>query len=313
MVKMARLETPDEHLFLNEEQIKYLKKKNEGGRGNRNGYDFELLVATRCAISEVMAVRRGEANPSEIFIAVQVDGFIDDFAIVRGSSYEWFEMKSGDDLSWAGGDRPLKDNFRLQQHCDYRLKRKASYNLVVSSRAAAHSILRAKSLSARGVTVSLFPNLTVKSELLAQSEQFAILLEDLVRSDEQYEFGPTITDEDRIQALLAIRMAVYETTPSKLRSIEEILRWCDLHNGSFAWRSAAVKKDVMSLLRSIPNAHFVVSRQRIHYNLGSFEGRVPFVVGTQRFQDFEDVVLQTQPSTCQEFNEMLRAMERNDG
>ncbi len=163
---------------LGDKALVYAKNKNRGGRSSAKGRDFELLYGAYHVALEGAAAHAGGQDGSGVTFEDQVLCFVDDFVLTNGNGRTLAQLKSGA-ASWAVGDHPLGDDFRMQSMLDSACGVSASYLLVVSSDQTKSALIDARPADLAGVAVERFPEGLSDVDLIAAMPDLADALQEL--------------------------------------------------------------------------------------------------------------------------------------
>lgn len=305
-----RLPQPDDYVnVISREDITFLKRKNSGGRSNRRGSDYEVFCAVYLLSSAVKAIRekRTLADARRIWIASQVDGYIDDFAIATEDSFKWYEMKSGSDASWAKGDRPIRTNFELQKTIDDDEERKATYTLLIAHREVSKEILAEKADEQPAVNVVHFPGPSPQHALRGKYRDILVAItrpphhDIMTDTDEKYDFHI----EDVRGTYFVLHAAITHMRASKFKSIDSLVRWCHEQSASIEILPRPHDPAALKILEKISGLNPVICKNRLQYQAGRMIAYTRQIVGTREFRLLEKSVRKLKPKDIAEFNAIL--------
>lgn len=266
---------------VSERDFTYLSNKNGGGISSRDGFLFEVHVAAYELLRICSEVVKGDKAPAGGQVSAQVLSFIDDFAISENEKIHWFEMKSGRDVAWLTGKRPVGRNFEKQIDLDGRLGKEAEYTLVVSD-SQHQRVLAERPEKLSDINVSSFPT-TITINALEQArpnilnEAAALFGSDwkVSLADQGFE-GFLAIDDKRTKAYNAFRSftSVFNAMVSaRCYRFAWVMASADGVVVRIAkWTDEKITGEAMEILDDVPGAEFFVDKGRVR---AIVEERVP--------------------------------------
>ncbi|MBN9983766.1 hypothetical protein [Rhizobium laguerreae] len=266
---------------VSELDLAYLSNKNVGGRSSRDGFIFEMRAAAYELLRICSALVKGDKAPFGGEVSAQVLSFVDDFAISEDGRIRWFEMKSGKDVEWLTGKRPVGRNFAKQIALDDRLGKEAVYTLVVST-AQYQRVLDERPETLSRVVVSPFPT-TITIAALEQVrpsilEEAAVLFggdwKDAL-ADRGFE-SFLVFDDKRTKAFNAFRSftAVFNAMESaRCYRFAWVMASADGVVARIArWTDEEITGEALEILHALQGVEFFVDKGRVR---AIVEERVP--------------------------------------
>ncbi|MDI5929059.1 hypothetical protein QBK93_30925 [Rhizobium leguminosarum] len=120
--------------------IQKLKNKNTGGPAARDGFRFEVSYAAYVLINLAARCKQDDLDSASTYVGGQLLSFVDDFVTYVDGILNWYEMKSGAEVRWETGKRPVLPNFVRQAALDRHFQVDASYHLVIADSASFASL-----------------------------------------------------------------------------------------------------------------------------------------------------------------------------
>ncbi|PDT22321.1 hypothetical protein [Rhizobium hidalgonense] len=307
--------------YLADGELDQVRRKNEGGRSNLVGHQYEVAYASievlRLAAQMVMA----SLDPDKTKIAAQLRAsFVDDFAIIERGVFWWFEMKAGKDVRWdkkqSKTARSIEENFRSMINIDNRRRRKAFYRLVVADADAADNLVVSCPDGLEEVEVIHFPWALIPRDVEALFPDFQEWVRwilparkaETFKGLELYPIEASYGEAEANAALRQFRGFVFDMRPATTYSIREAFKEIDRAClGLFGWETDDLDAEVASILDQIPNFQFVTFNGQLNYVLYErITGSVPARLGADSGRRFESAVRQLKPRTVDALKPILR-------
>lgn len=176
------MKMPLDDLVFVEDDREYLQNKGNGGKSNRRGYQYEMRYGAWELIKLAYRVRNERLNPLLVTITSQMQCYIDDLVIEDGDTALYFEMKSGDSITWGDSktEKTLSWNFKRQKDFDRRHRQLAQYHLVLAEPERQRVLGESAPAS---VTVIGFPFTYAVTRIAASEKTFITTISDLLDTD----------------------------------------------------------------------------------------------------------------------------------
>ncbi|MDK4733963.1 hypothetical protein [Rhizobium sp. CNPSo 3490] len=264
-------------------------RKRRGGDADVQGDTFEAEFALAEILRLSQICRQYVRDPHDIFLAAQVEGFVDDLFVNNNGTKTYYELKSSPSQTWT---KALRANF-LRQLKILRLNRlKAKLVLVVSDAELAERMADSAQRGLRSVVVSSF---RADWSRIRRS----------VRS-----FAGGLGTDDEITGLIHMLIGVWRG-PHPLRSLADIVgEWRRNSGGRIGdMQSPCVSAELKDFFESVTDMTFepdVMPVRFIHHDIfGQVIGEIPVVPGTSEWEALEERFLSSNARCYLEFRQVL--------
>ena len=309
--------------ILSDPDPKYLAKKNQGGKNQRDGYSFELAYATYQFGKLLGRIREGGVNASSLWIALQVSCFIDDVVVGLRDGILWIEAKRGD-VTWRTGEesRRIEDNFVAQMNADRKTGRfrgkNNMYCLVVGSERRAKLLRDALPDTFQGshsMVVAFTEGRPDQIDISGGSLVATVMRKLLPENVSRYRYDPEnpspLELEDLRTCVNDILALVHQLPSGEVNMIADLLPQIDSECRNVRWRPKPPKlaEDVRDILKNVEGLTVVSSNGRVNYELDDGpEGTLSCILGTESGRRFEQAVRDANPKYL---NEVLTIFREN--
>jgi hypothetical protein len=269
-------------------QFTYLENKHRGGINNQKGNSYETFFT----IYQIAKLFNERVNHETTFFTVQAFSFIDDLIIEVQSEHlnKFFQIKDIQALTWAGGDHPLQDDFENQYNICLQNNQEAELYLTLS-RFELCERLRAQlpGRISQFTTVIHFNSALSINSLLRVNEEFRDQLVEMCAIS-----NPS---SDTLDALGTIILGAWDATDKTRVSMKTLLENC-YHQSPNYIKGLADRLSVRldNFLSSVSGFTFEIEQGYLQWNYNNTDkGILQFAIGTQKFLQWENDVINTGP------------------
>jgi hypothetical protein len=283
---------------------KYAANKHRGGSNGNKGTRYEDFFITTQVVAEAVKLFENPGQPAT-HIKGQAPGFVDDLRIATDTSTKYFQLKNQENVSWTAGEHPIADDFAYQVTLSKHLgEPNPSTNLVVSS-ATLKSAL-AKSIPGaiqEHTDTQHFPWTETANRLLLESP-------DLRQQVAKLSHSETPTHDAIYGAFCMLQMACNEHPQGAtvLELLEKASSFCPgqlrLPPPEKDWGSH-IDPNFKQALAFVPGLVYSIKRGFFHWSGFGTSGVFSSSVLSEEFIRFQNDIVQRQPKTFEEFEEVL--------
>lgn len=266
-----------------------MDRKRRGGDADVQGETFEAQFALTEILRLSYTCRQHRRDPRDVFLAAQVEGFVDDLFVNNNGAETYYELKSSPSQSWT---KALRANF-LRQLKILRVNRlKARLELVVSDAELAEKMADAAQKGLRSVGVSSFQ---IDWPRIRRS----------VRG-----FAGGLGTDDEITGLIHMLIGVWRG-PHPLRSLSDIVaEWRRNSGGRIGdMHPPCVSAELKDFFERVTDMTFepdVMPVRFIHHDIfGQVIGEIPVVPGTSEWEALEERFLSSNARCYLDFRQVL--------
>ncbi len=295
---------------LSQEVFSYLRNKHRGGRSNQKGNTYENFFAIyQIALLAPEVI----AQTANIYILSQIPAFVDDLIIDRGadSTIQHYQIKETQSLSWGTDTSQVKIayDFRLQFDLNTQaLSRTSEIFLVTSSDYVSNELTESIPNDLRSYSsVIFFPYRPTLNALLQISNDLKTAIAYLTAFE-----SPTL---DKIECVASILLGAWVSSDTSQTTVLEILQKARNCQPSFIRslsldKSFALASKVVFILQGIDGFIYELSKGFFHwqYQVGTvvyMDGTYPFSLDSEEFQKFQNLIIQLEPNTFDELENLL--------
>lgn len=277
---------------------KYLGNKARGGHNNSKGNSLENFFT----VYQVAKLFNNEVNRDETFYTSQVKCFIDDLVIEQKdiNTFHYYQIKDVQVLTWESGKHFIADDFLLQHKICEDQDVKLTLGLVISDNKLSQELIKSIPERIEGkVNVSWFPTASSVSKLLKSNSDFK---EEIVKMC-AFENPPL----NKIETLATIILGAWDSTDKQNIQLEHLLDICYDQNPNYIKGfSNKISKGLKSIFNSIESFNFEIYNGFIAWKYGEQDnGTVPYVIGSSRFELWENEVLNNEINTFEDLEKHL--------
>lgn len=295
---------------LSQEIFSYLRNKHRGGKNNQKGNTYENFFAIyQIALLAPEVI----AQTANIYVLSQIPAFVDDLIIDRGadSALQHYQIKEAQSLSWGTDTSQVKIayDFRLQFDLNIQaLNRISEIFLVTSSEHVANELTASLPNDLRSYSsVIFFPYRPTLNALLQISNDLKNAIAYLTAFE-----SPT---PDKMECVASILLGAWVSSGTSQTTVLEILQKARNCQPSFI-RSLSLDKSfslaskVVFILQGIDGFIYELSKGFFHwqYQVGTvvyMDGTYPFSLDSEEFQKFQNLIIQLEPNTFDELENLL--------
>lgn len=242
------------------EDAAYMLKKITGGGSGRTGAVFEARFIAFCILEEAIDAKTYETPLADVRLGVQVRSYIDDFIVARKRTVNWYEIKSGETITWESGERrTIAENFVSQMVLDLGRGLDASYHLVVPTRRVETDLEASRSYKVRDVKINMLPNTDDIDDIETEYSWFP---RDLWRLIPLH--APRRDFKDLYVGLQGV---VLNLPNNVLRDLEHIAKALhDRYEGAFTCiHDASLQPRTREVLERVPGVKVAVCGDQLHF------------------------------------------------
>ncbi len=280
----------------------YLKNKKRGGESGSKGTIYELIFL---ACKAAKLIHELEAVPPADWPRLhwQLDGFVDDACVEYGVKTEFFQMKNSQSVSWTSGDHPICEDFKLQYAISQSFGTpQPRTNLVVPDITLHASLIEKIPNEIRSHTdVYCFPYLDgMLNRIVQEVGEVREHLKKISRSAD-----PTIDNLEGILGMLYIACMKSKGGKSLLDIYNDALRCQPGQLRLLDVVDMPVLDKFKEALARIHNLTYDFDRGFFNWSALGMSGAFGASCVSEEFAEFQRKVVQKQPNTFDEFEEIL--------
>jgi len=289
---------------LGEAAARYAANKHRGGISGSKGTRYEDFFVTAQVVAEAVKHLESPALPDP-HVRGQAPGFVDDLRIATDTSTQYFQLKNQAEVSWTSGNHPIADDFAFQvKLSEYRKEPSPCTNLVVSSAELASSLAQSVPSQIQGHTnVQYFPWTVTANRLLLECPDLREQVARLSHSE-----TPTY---DAIYGAFCMLQAACAEHPEGATVLELLTKASSLCPGQLRllpidedWKSHLEPKFCQALAK-VHGLVYSANRGFFHWSGFGTSGVFGSSVLSEEFAQFQRDIVQRQPKTFEEFEEVL--------
>lgn len=289
---------------LGPEVAKYAANKHRGGSSGNRGTRYEDFFMAYRVAQAVAAIVNDPAHKDPT-VKGQCGGLVDDLRIATPDSTKYFQLKNQEKVGWTAGDHPIATDFRYQKVLSDHLKEPSpSTTLVVACATLAAALGTNIPASISGHTaVEHFPWHPTPNSLVFQFPDLQAHLALLSHTE-----APTLDVLSAVFGMLLIACLnhpdgasareIAETAakqrPGQLRPLPVTEDW-----------ESYLAVDFRQALAAIHGLVYSAKRGFFHWSGFGTSGVFGSSVLSEEFKQFQNDIVQRQPKTFEEFEEVL--------
>lgn len=289
---------------LGQAAAEYAANKHRGGSNGNKGTRYEDFFMAAQLVAEAVKCFENLGHP-HTHVRGQAPGFVDDLRVASDASTKYFQLKNQAAVSWTVGKHPIADDFAYQVKLSkYLGEPKPHTNLVVSSAELQASL--AETMPAQievHTSVHHFPWTETANRLLLESPE-------LREQVAQLSHNETPSYDAIYGAFCMLQMACIEH-PEGATVLELLTKASTLLPGQLRllppntdWESH-LDTGFIQALAPIHGLMYSVKRGFFHWSGFGTSGVFRSSVLSEEFKQFQDDIVQRQPKTFEEFEEVL--------
>jgi len=279
-------------------RFKYLRNKNTGGRNNSKGNTFENFYAVFKIAQLINDNLAGQAR-----ISSQLSCFVDDLIIERldKNMAQFYQIKDVDRLTWRSGSSfKIEDDFAMQKAVGDEITLGTKTYLVVSKKDVQKNLKKNFPASISHHTeIVFFPAAPTINHMLQVNPGFRSILVDICAINNP--------NSDKLEAIAAIILGVWDGGSKEKVSVEDIVNGCFLMNPNFLKRHAGqLLKNIESIFMSVKGFSYKVEHGFISWNyLLTDSGVFQHPIGSPQFIQWENDIMKLTITTFDELEPYL--------
>ncbi|MDP3251143.1 MAG: hypothetical protein Q8M77_04460 [Hydrogenophaga sp.] len=294
----------DIHDCLGAEAATYAANKERGGSSGKKGARYEdFFLAYKTAEAAVCLLSDPEGhNPH---IKGQVFGFVDDARVASDAATHYFQLKNKAAVSWTAGARPLETDFAYQVALSKHLSEpETSTHLVVPTAELAEALRASVPGGIKAHShVHQFPWTETANRLVLECEELREWLLCLANVE-----NPT---DDVLSGALGILLMASIERPDGATARELVECACRMYPGQLRMLPAGddwerhFKPEFTQVLAKIPGLVYGAKRGYFYWSAFNTSGVFGSYVLSDEFTEFQNLIVQNNPKTFEEFEEVL--------
>lgn len=283
----------------------YLQNKKRGGESGSKGTTYELIYLA-CKAANLLGEHEFKLSSEFPRLRWQLDGFVDDACVEYGLKTDFFQMKNSPSVSWTSGEHPICEDFRLQYVVTSAFGTpRPSTNLVVPDVALQTRLVAniPANIQPHSV-VHYFPYFNGSLNRIVQEvDDVRESLKSIARSE-----NPTI---DELEGALGVLYLECMMAKGEGKSLADIYNGIlKRHPGQIRLLDEYdldkyVRVDFKTALARIGNLTYYFQRGFFNWSALGMSGAFGASCASHEFAEFQQKVVQQQPSTFDEFEEIL--------
>lgn len=283
---------------------KYAANKQKGGSSGSKGTRYEDYFMVYQVAREVATIVADPTQPDPR-VQGQCIGLVDDLRIASNLSTRYYQLKNQEKVSWNAGEHPIAKDFAYQKSlCQHLTEPSPTTTLVVACAELSKALSAAVPADIKDHTqVEHFPWLVTPNRLVLEYPELRQHLSALSHTE-----NPT---NDVLTAVFGMLLIACLEHPSGATACELAKRAGELAPGQLRplpttqdWESyfAPGFKQSLDLIHGL-----VYSVKRGFFHWGGFgtSGVFRSNVLSEEFKQFQNDLVQRQPKTFEEFEEVL--------
>ena len=280
----------------------YLERKHTGGVSGKKGTRYEDLVATAKMAKLASDYLRKPASKWPL-IEEQAYAFVDDVITKEAKKTRYYQCKNVKSLSWGGGTRPIKDDFRKQlQLCDACNEPNPSVRLVVSKKSLARGLKKRLPASLqKRASVEHFPASSTVNQLIFKNKALRKWLRSLARKAHATQDDLEVAFKALLSAWIHLDGAsnLYDLVTVARKQSPQVIRAFPVKKVS----KVSAPPRFVQALAGIPDLTYDLDRGFFSWNYAKkgMSGILPEDCDSEEFKRFVERVVKTPPTTFEDF------------
>jgi hypothetical protein len=287
---------------LGKDAYTYACNKHRGGENGKRGCRYEdLFFGFKAA--EIANAHLGKAGAWPE-LRGQILGFVDDVVVAGAEKTDYFQLKNVQSISWTSGDHPLEVDFAYQYTVATALNEPTPrMHLVVANQELKGKLEQAVPEKIREyTTVTYFAYGETPNHVVLQNYQLQELLKPLSKNP-----NPTLDELEGVYSILIMSSfhfpdgaavdemlhSANKRTPNLLRAIyiEDVRQY--------------LVPGFEEVLAAIPGLTYAFNKGFFSWSAFGMSEIFRTDCSSEQFKDFQTTVVERQPSTIDDFEELL--------
>lgn len=282
----------------------YAANKQRGGSNGKKGSRYEdFFLAYKAA--EIAAEHLDGLDATSPLLRGQCIGFVDDVVVSAHDKTQYFQLKNVANVSWAAGKHPIETDFSHQYTLASHLQEpNPTTALVVSDPQLQQKLSKTLPAAIKAHSeVHFFPYCDGHlNRLVIESEDVQNLLRQLAKVE-----NPNL---DELAGVFGILIIACGEHPEGAR-VNEIVKTANsffpnqLRSFSVADKQPLLSEEFVCRLAMISGLSYAIERGFFRWAAFGTSGVFGFDCTNEQFKQFQEDVVQQQPTTFEEFERLL--------
>jgi len=283
-----------------DETLEYFKRKCRGGASGAKGIVYENHFAV---YQLAYLVPEDLQVGSNVHVETQLDDFVDDIVVsdFKLRIRKHYQLKNSASVSWAGGDHPISDDFRMQKELNDHLCFSSTTTTLVCSDSA-----RADRLSQQ-IPAEISNHSEVENfcygETLNATLQIEPKLFDAIKN------LCAFADTDKVERLGALILGVWSANCGQISSVSELWALVERYELNYVRSDGAltipaalstILMQINGFSYTIQDGYFVWKQAGLH-----MEGTFPFPIDSKQFEELSSKIVEVSPTEIEDLEDLL--------
>ncbi len=287
-------------LLFGPDTLKYLERKHRGGTSGAKGFRYEDYFAVyKLATLIPEDVKEG----SDLHVESQLKTFVDDVIVSDriNRSKHHFQLKNSTRVSWASGDHPIKEDFRMQKALnDSQWFRGTKTSLVCSDEGLSEQL-------AKKIPSDISSYTTVEhfgyAETLNASLQIEPKLSDALKN------LCAFADTDKIERLGVLLLGAWSAHSGNTSKVSKLWEKVLEHEPNYVKSEdeLAIPTTLNQILMQIEGFSYTIESGYFVWQVTDWhmEGVLPYPVKSEQFKEFSRKIMNLNPTQIDDLEDWL--------
>jgi hypothetical protein len=285
-----------------DEDLDYLRNKNQGGTSNQKGSDYE----TNFTVYQLALLLKKVIEENELIkFYTQIPAFVDDLLIEFATSniFYHYQLKNSQKVTWGKKVRSITDDFQKQQELNLANSKTSNLYLVVSDQTLCTVLNQKIPNNIKSYSQVLYfppePNLI---KIIPQEPAFREAIEYLSAFDKP---AP-----DKIECVVMVLLGAWLCSNKSGVSLIDVLKKAQESNPSYIRsfnQELQLDPQVENILSNIDNFSYNLTKGFLHwsYRDGLEEGTLHYSIDDDRFRRFQELIKKNNPTSFEQLEASL--------
>lgn len=285
-----------------DEDLDYLRNKNQGGTSNQKGSDYE----TNFTVYQLALLLKKVIEENELIkFYTQIPAFVDDLLIEFATSniFYHYQLKNSPKVTWGKKLRSITDDFQKQQELNLANSKTSNLYLVVSDQTLCTVLNQNIPNNIKSYSQVLYfppePNLI---KIIPQEPAFREAIEYLSAFDKP---AP-----DKIECVVMVLLGAWLCSNKSGVSLIDVLKKAQESNPSYIRsfnQELQLDPQVENILSNIDNFSYNLTKGFLHwsYRDGLEEGTLHYSIDDDRFRRFQELIKKNNPTSFEQLEASL--------